>query len=280
MADVLKKLKYQVDKDSLEKIYFSFIRPKLEYASHIWDNCNKADNKALEDFQMSIARIVTGARKGTSHDLIDKELNWPSLNDRRRGMKLKNFIKIINNETPQYLQSLIPQRVGDVRPESRYQDNFCPVRSRTETFRNSFIPSAVRFWNSLSVTDRNVSYVKSLMSNTYKPLLYYGARKNNIKHAQLRMRCSKLNFHLFSLHVRDSPACPCGHNCEDTNHYLLYCPLFFQQRNAMFNSIRNIATNIDISCNLLLFGSDKLNATVNENIFDIVHNYIDETGRL
>ena len=38
-ADVLKKLKYQVDKESLEKIYFSFIRPKLGYGNYIWDNC-------------------------------------------------------------------------------------------------------------------------------------------------------------------------------------------------------------------------------------------------
>ena len=72
MADVLKKLKYKLDRDTLEQIYFSFIRPKLEYASHIWDNCNVIDAKALEDFQLNIARIVTGARKGTRHDLIDK----------------------------------------------------------------------------------------------------------------------------------------------------------------------------------------------------------------
>ena len=45
---------------------------------------------------MGIARMVTGARMGTSHDLILNELNWPSLADRREGAKLKNFIKIIN----------------------------------------------------------------------------------------------------------------------------------------------------------------------------------------
>ena len=66
MADVLKKLKYQVDKESLEKIYFSFIRPKLEYGNYIWDNCFEGDKDRLEDFQLSIARTVTGARKGTS----------------------------------------------------------------------------------------------------------------------------------------------------------------------------------------------------------------------
>ena len=75
MADVLRKLKYSVDKESLEKIYFSFIRPKLEYGCHIWDNCDKGDKKKLEDFQLSIARTVTGARKGTSHELISNELN-------------------------------------------------------------------------------------------------------------------------------------------------------------------------------------------------------------
>ena len=37
-----------------------------------------------------------------------------------------------------------------------------------------------------------------------------------IRHAQLRMKCSRL--HLFSVHDVDSPACPCGHDCEDSNH--------------------------------------------------------------
>ena len=38
MSNVLKRLKYVIDRKSIETIYFSFIRPKLEYASHIWDN--------------------------------------------------------------------------------------------------------------------------------------------------------------------------------------------------------------------------------------------------
>ena len=70
MADLLRKLKYSVDQESLEKIYFSFIRPKLEYGCHIWDNCGEGDKKKLEDFQLSIAQTVTGARKGTSMSLF------------------------------------------------------------------------------------------------------------------------------------------------------------------------------------------------------------------
>ena len=141
MADVLRKLKYSVDKESLEKIYFSFIRPKLEYGCHIWDDCDKADKKKLEDFQLSIARTVTGARKGTSHELISNELNWTSLTDRREGVKLKNFLKIMNYEMPQYLQSLIPEKIGNKRSQSRNPDNFYSMRARIETYRSSFIPS-------------------------------------------------------------------------------------------------------------------------------------------
>ena len=164
-------------------------------------NCQIGEKEELEKFQMSVARTVTGARKGTGHDLILNELNWPSLADRREGAKLKNFIKIINKESPVYLQDLIPKRIGDIRPQSRYPDNFYTVKSRIETFRKSFIPSAVSLWNSLKDSDRTLTYADSLLKKTTPPLLYYGSRTNNYKHAQLRMKCSKLNFHLYSLHV-------------------------------------------------------------------------------
>ena len=279
MADVLKKLKYKVDKESLEKIYFSFIRPKLEYGSFIWDNCQIGEKEELEKFQMSIARTVTGARKGTSHDLILNELNWPSLADRREGAKLKNFIKIINKESPVYLQDLIPKRIGDIRPQSRYPDNFYTVKSRIETFRKSFIPSAVNLWNSLKDSDRTLTYADSLLKKTRPPLLYYGSRTNNYKHAQLRMKCSKLNFHLYSLHVLDSPACPCGHNREDSSHYLLLCPLYFQARITMLNKIRHL-TRTHISCDLLLYGAPELDLVTNYKVFDAVHEFISSTDRL
>ena len=75
------------------------------------------------------------------------------------------------------------------------------------------------------------------------------------------MKCSKLNFHLFSLHVVDSAACPCGNDCENSNHYLLQCPVFYQARNMMMNEIRKL-TMTDISCNLLLYGSAELGISV------------------
>ena len=109
-----------------------------------------------------------------------------------------------------------------------------------------------------------------------KPLLlYHGSRKSSVKHAQLRMECSKLNFDLFSLHV-DSPRCPCGHIREDSNHYLLQCPLYVQARNKMLHEIRQLSI-FHISGDLLLYSAVELDYATNCKIFVAVH---EETGRL
>ena len=121
------------------------------------------------------------------------------------------------------------------------------------------------------------------MTKTKPLLLYHGSRKSSVKHAQLRMKCSKLNFDLFSLHVVDSPAksppCPYGHIREDSNHYLLQCPLYFHARNKMLSDIRQLNT-FHISGDLLLYGAVELDYATNCKIFVAVHDYIEETGRL
>ena len=88
MLHVTRKLQHQLDRESLDVIYRAFIRPKLEYASQIWDNCNDGDSIKLENFQLAAARIVTGAKKGTSHNLLYEETNWETLKSRRQNTKI------------------------------------------------------------------------------------------------------------------------------------------------------------------------------------------------
>ena len=40
-ANVMPKLKFKLDRRSLQIIYFTFIRPLLEYADVVWDNCSQ-----------------------------------------------------------------------------------------------------------------------------------------------------------------------------------------------------------------------------------------------
>ena len=39
--NIMRRLKYDLDRKSLETIYKSFIRPLLEYADGIWNNCTQ-----------------------------------------------------------------------------------------------------------------------------------------------------------------------------------------------------------------------------------------------
>ena len=59
-VDYLRKLKYQLPRTVLNKLYCTYIRPLLEYASEVWDGCNENDANRLEQIQLNAARIVTG----------------------------------------------------------------------------------------------------------------------------------------------------------------------------------------------------------------------------
>ena len=59
--NVMRKLKFKLDRRSLQIIYFTFIRPILEYADVVWNNCTQYEVNELEKIQNEAARIVTGA---------------------------------------------------------------------------------------------------------------------------------------------------------------------------------------------------------------------------
>ena len=88
------------DRRSLEIAYFSFIRPVLEYADTVWDNCTHTDKLDLEKIQYEAARIVTGCSKLVSiHDLM-KEVGWETLEEGRRKHKLILFYKMVDGLVP------------------------------------------------------------------------------------------------------------------------------------------------------------------------------------
>ena len=45
--NIMRKLKFKLDRKSLEKIYLTFIRPLLEYGDVLWDNCSQYEKDKL-----------------------------------------------------------------------------------------------------------------------------------------------------------------------------------------------------------------------------------------
>ena len=81
-----------------------------------------------------------------------------------------------------------------------------------------------------------------------------------------------------------NPICCCGKDIETTVHYLLYCPIFSDERSIFFNSIRSIDENVlsgsdsKIS-DTILFGISSFNDTKNKSILNTTIDYIFSTKR-
>ena len=79
LLGVLQKLSKEIDRKSLEIIYHTFVRSKMEYACIVWDDSYEQNCQVLENCQLRAAQIITGAKKGTGHDLTSYMLKLNGL---------------------------------------------------------------------------------------------------------------------------------------------------------------------------------------------------------
>lgn len=70
----IRKVKFLLDRNCLQKIYFSFIRPALEYAEIIWDNLPEYHSLKIENIQLEAARIVTEVIEWLPRDFYTEKL--------------------------------------------------------------------------------------------------------------------------------------------------------------------------------------------------------------
>lgn len=281
-VNIMRKLKYKLDRKSLEIIYTAFIRPLLEYGDVIWDNCTLQDKQELDKIQNEAARIATGTTKLVSLNCLYREIKWESLEHRRNKHKMTLFYKMLHNLTPLYLSSLIPQSVSDISHYNlRNSDNLQTIRTRTNIYYHSFLPSAIRDWNNLPFQAKHLDTLNSFKFYLNKdklevPAYYYtGKRHAQILHTRLRTNCSSLNFDLFTRNISDSPLCRCG-SIENSQHYFFHCQYYQVQRNKLLNAILPYQTP---SIELLLYGNLSLTKEINTYIFEHVQSFIIETKR-
>ena len=165
--NIMRKLKFKLDRKSLEIIYTAFIRPLIEYGDIIWDNCSQYEKQELDKIQKEAARIATGATRLVSIRALCKEIGWDSLEKRRSNHKLTLFYKMTHNLAPLYLSSLVPQSVSNIsRYNLRNSNNLQTLDARTSSYYNSFLPSTVRAWNNV-----NDEVKQSDSLNTFKGFL-------------------------------------------------------------------------------------------------------------
>ena len=153
---MLSRYKHLWSRSALEVCYISFIRLILEYGNILYDCCSIADSTVLEGVQLDAIRLVTGAKRCTSHAAMYRELGWINLKTRRKIHRLIKFDCIVNNLTPIYLQLLIEPLVPrhDHRTRLVALNNFIVMRC-TSMYKSFFINSTTQSWNNLALSIRN-----------------------------------------------------------------------------------------------------------------------------
>ena len=78
--------------ETLRKHYISYIRPHLEYVGSLWDPYVQSDISRIESVQRFACRICAKWKHASNEDMLI-ELKLPSLQSRRRCLKLCTFLK-------------------------------------------------------------------------------------------------------------------------------------------------------------------------------------------
>ena len=213
---------------------------------------------------------------------------------------MTQFYKIMNGLTPQYLLDPIP--VPRRHLFGRFATNdLYEFTCRNLRYLHSFYPDSVISWNNLGPEIRktdSISEFKKKLLETIRPKkanpIFMVHDPENIKYIyQLRVGLSQLRSHKKKHNFRDTPTdiCSCGTGVESTSHFLLLCPYFSIQRQALLSTIGSILnsntktpniSNLDNAAKVdtLLYGNENLNFLENRSVLTATIKYISSTGRL
>ena len=279
---ILRKYTCKFSRKTLRQLYLSYIRPTLEYGSQVWTYLTLNESESIEEVQRAAMRIITGLKSGTSHEALNNEMDLPSMSYRRYVTRMVNFFDILHSENPERLGRHSVNTVSERNPYNtrRSLDVSLPL-PRSEHRRRSYLFTAIKEWNSLPVSIRSITTRNGLRTSLKyksKPNPYYSyelTRMSNVNLTRLRSGNHNLNDNLHRISLIDSPACDCGHPCEDDIHYFMECPRYNQARKDITCVIPLEAWNI----NTIYRGSPRYDIKLNETICITVQRFITSTAR-
>ena len=157
----------------------------------------------------------------------------------------------MENENPKYLFSLI------LPPGAHYTQLkiyiISPLLTQNTTFSKT--PSTIIEWNNLDPHLRKSENFLVFKSNILKfirpsPNSVYNCHnpRGICLITRLRLGLSHLREHKFKHGFQDmlNPLCSCGNDVESTEHFLLHCPQFVNERRTLLSTLGNF------NCSLLV----------------------------
>ena len=203
--------------------------------------------------------------------------------------RLCYFYKIFYLQSPTYLANNLPS----MTISQRYPNSFSNIRCRTTTFQNSFFPYSVSQWNQLNSLIRNCKSYPLFRNYLLKLIKPPGNNIYGIHDplgikllCRLRLGFSHLREHKFRHNFQDTlnPMCSCTLETETTAHFLLRCRNYDNLRLTLMSELNYIDSSILLLndtdlVTLLLYGTNRYNANINEKILKLCIDYIKHSLR-
>ena len=154
MLGLLRRNLWHCQQSKKEQAYKTYVRPRLEYASSVWDPHQAYNIRKLEQVQKRAARFVSGQymtkenRDKISTTKLVKDLGWETLQSRRRKNAVTVMYKAINGQLA-IPDHYIPKPALRSSLRRSNSTSYQRPQSRIDCHRNAFWPRTIPIWNSL-----------------------------------------------------------------------------------------------------------------------------------
>ena len=117
---------------------------KLNYCMAVWGGLTQSQLKPLQALQHRAARLATNLNRFTPKDALLKKCNWLSIENLVKKHTLRIMFAIRTNENIPYLNNFLGKRRRSLGSTIPVYDG-----DQTESYKRSFVPRAIKNWNSL-----------------------------------------------------------------------------------------------------------------------------------
>ena len=144
--------------------YRTLVRPKLEYASCVWNPYRHQNINKIESVQRRAARYVFNDYSRYRHVMpMVKSLGWDSLHHRRLLSQGTMFYKIYMGHVgislpPDVIPNERPSRAPNCRP-------FKQVKVNNDIYKYSFYPRTIALWNNIPLSFTNIDNLDTFKLN-------------------------------------------------------------------------------------------------------------------